>query len=112
MSIRVPAHLRSSPTYGRLGLILASANLPEIPQLVYKDVLASPVAALLVADYRGGGVKELLVVGRDGEVRGYVPTLKAEAGEREGGDGALLEVGQTQYDRPSLATEPKGTQGN
>lgn len=61
-------------------------------QLVYKDTLKSPVAALLSADYRGGGMSELLAVGEDGEVRGYVPMPISEARERVLGDKSLQQV--------------------
>ena len=47
------------------------------PQLVYKDMLTAPVAAIISADYRMGGTLELLVIGASGEVRGYVPTAPA-----------------------------------
>ncbi len=37
--------------------------------------MASPIAAIAVADYRMSGIAELLVVGASGEVRGYIPTV-------------------------------------
>ena len=43
----------------------------ENGEVVYRDHLAAPVAALLQADYRNDGVEQLIAVGADGEVRGY-----------------------------------------
>lgn len=40
-------------------------------ELLYRDTLSGPIASLQVADYRGDGKPLLLVVGVDGEVRGY-----------------------------------------
>ncbi|KAG5189518.1 ciliary BBSome complex subunit 2 [Tribonema minus] len=42
-------------------------------KIVYRDMLPSPVAAILSADYRLSGRHELLVCGQGGEVRGYAP---------------------------------------
>lgn len=42
-------------------------------QLIYKDSLSSPVAALVTADYRQGGKDQLICCSLDGEVRGYLP---------------------------------------
>lgn len=50
-------------------------------QLVYKDTMASPIAAIVVADYRMSGADELLVIGTSGEVRGYIPTVPSSASE-------------------------------
>ncbi|CAM9164147.1 unnamed protein product [Ectocarpus sp. 4 AP-2014] len=52
----------------------------NINQLVYKDTMASPIAAIVVADYRMSGADEMLVVGTSGEVRGYIPTVPSSSG--------------------------------
>lgn len=58
----------------------ASELIPlQYTQVVYKDMMAAPVASILSADYRMGGCVELLVIGADGEVRGYVPTAPSPA---------------------------------
>ncbi|CAM9237290.1 unnamed protein product [Ectocarpus sp. 6 AP-2014] len=61
-----------------LTLTLITGN---INQLVYKDTMASPIAAIVVADYRMSGADELLVVGTSGEVRGYIPTVPSSSGD-------------------------------
>ncbi|CAM9136269.1 unnamed protein product [Ectocarpus sp. 12 AP-2014] len=53
----------------------------NIVQLVYKDTMASPIAAIVVADYRMSGADEMLVVGTSGEVRGYIPTVPSSSGD-------------------------------
>nr|BCL66158.1 Bardet-Biedl syndrome 2 protein [Volvox reticuliferus] len=42
-------------------------------EVVYRDHLACPVAAILRADYRNDGMEQVVVCGVEGEVRGYLP---------------------------------------
>ncbi|PNW81715.1 hypothetical protein CHLRE_06g257250v5 [Chlamydomonas reinhardtii] len=42
-------------------------------EVVYRDHLTGPVAAILRADYRNDGLEQVVVCGVEGEVRGYLP---------------------------------------
>ena len=42
-------------------------------EVVFRQTMDSPVAALLSADYRMSGKQELMVISESGEIRGYVP---------------------------------------
>ncbi|KXZ53986.1 hypothetical protein GPECTOR_5g1 [Gonium pectorale] len=42
-------------------------------EVVYRDHLSCPVAAILRADYRNDGMEQVVVCGVEGEVRGYLP---------------------------------------
>lgn len=67
---------RGPPTTLTMTLITGNIN-----QLVYKDTMVSPIAAIVVADYRMSGADELLVIGTNGEVRGYIPTVSSSSGD-------------------------------
>ncbi|CAM9176651.1 unnamed protein product [Ectocarpus sp. 12 AP-2014] len=67
---------RGPPT--TLTMTLITGN---IIQLVYRDTMASPIAAIVVADYRMSGADEMLVVSTGGEVRGYIPTVPSSSGD-------------------------------
>nr|ADI46967.1 LOW QUALITY PROTEIN: BBS2m [Volvox carteri f. nagariensis] len=42
-------------------------------EVVYRDHLTCPIAAILRADYRNDGMEQVVVCGVEGEVRGYLP---------------------------------------
>ncbi|KAG2486168.1 hypothetical protein HYH03_015132 [Edaphochlamys debaryana] len=49
-------------------------------EVVYRDHLSCPVAAILRADYRNDGLEQVVVCGVEGEVRGYLPLDLEAAG--------------------------------
>lgn len=55
------------------------ARRTETGELLFRDTLGSPIAAVIAADYRATGVTELVVCSVSGEVKGYLPAPK-EAG--------------------------------
>jgi len=48
---------------------------PDTGKVVFRDTLASPIAALCQGDYRNEGQMEVVVCGTSGEVRGYLPEV-------------------------------------
>ncbi|KAH3765972.1 DNA topoisomerase 1 [Pelomyxa schiedti] len=65
--------------------------------LVFKDTLDSPIAAVLSADYRMTGTEELIVCSQSGEVRGYTPLSRDAQGgsiERTQIEESLIELNQ------------------
>ena len=42
--------------------------MAETGEVVYRDTLTCPVSSILVADYRGDGVQQVVVCGSEGEV--------------------------------------------
>jgi len=48
---------------------------PDTGKVVFRDTLASPIAALCQGDYRNEGQTEVVVCGTSGEVRGYLPEV-------------------------------------
>ncbi|CAM9602208.1 unnamed protein product, partial [Chrysoparadoxa australica] len=71
-------------------------------ELVYKDTLSSPIAAILVADYRMRGSEELVVVSQVGEVRGYEPKALPEEGAEVQGGGEEQRVGEMRKTKAAL----------
>lgn len=42
-------------------------------EVVFRDMLSSPISAILRADYRSSGHDQVIVCSENGEIRGYVP---------------------------------------
>lgn len=84
----------------------------QVGELVYKDRFDSPIAQIVIADYRMDGRDEIIACSTDGEIRGYLPA-------EEDMQGNLMEVSasenaiQNLYTRKQeLLAELKGYESN
>lgn len=82
-------------------------------EIVFKDTLGSPIAALVVADYRLDGKEEVIACTENGQIRGYLPTVddvgvgSAPGANLEESTGDIRNLAELQAKKQDLTNELK-----
>lgn len=82
-----------------------TVRLASNGQVIFRDSFACSVSALLYADLRLSGSKQIIAVSRDGEVRGYCALDPAQTTKDDAEARALEEIGRLQARKRELLLE-------